>query len=97
MAAIFKNFFARDKERGNHFIIKVLQEIKRLSRYTENRKRPLSSLDLKKTFQYLDGTEINLTDLRLMMVLTLLFMSFVRFSKLPNLKGSDFILHNTHM
>ena len=36
---------------------------------------------------------MNLTDLRLVMVLTLLFMSFLRFSKLSNLKDSDFILH----
>ena len=40
---------------------------------------------------------MNLTNSRLMMILVLSFMGFLRFSDLSNLKRSDFILHNTHM
>ena len=38
---------------------------------------------------------MNLTNLRLMMILVLSFMGFLRFSEVSNLKRSDFILHNT--
>ena len=82
---------------GIHFITKVLDEIKRLSSYTENPKSPLSSSDLKRAFQYLGGVEMNLTNSRLMMILVLSFMGFLRFSEVSNLKRSDFIIHNTHM
>ena len=40
---------------------------------------------------------MNLTNSRLMMILVLSSMGFLRFSDLSNLKRSDFILHNTHM
>ena len=40
---------------------------------------------------------MNLTNSRLMMILVLSFMGFLRFSELSNLKRSDFILYNTHM
>ena len=81
----------------SHFITMVLEEIKRLSGYTENPKSPLSSSDLKRAFQYLGGVEMNLTNSRFKMTLVLSFMGFLRFSELSNLKRSDFILNNTHM
>ena len=93
----FNEFFTGGKELGSHFITKVLEGIKRLSGYTENPKSPLSSSDLKKSFQYLGGVEMNLTNSRLMMVLVLSSMGFLRFSEVSNLKGSDVIIHNTHM
>ena len=40
---------------------------------------------------------MNLTNSRLMMILVLSFMGFLRFSEVSNLKRSDFIIHNTHM
>ena len=40
---------------------------------------------------------MNLKNLRLMMILVLSFMGFLRFSELSNLKRSDFIIHITHM
>ena len=40
---------------------------------------------------------MNLTNSRLMMILVLSFMGFLRFSELSNLKRSDVIIHNTHM
>ena len=40
---------------------------------------------------------MNLKNLRLMMILVLSFMGFLRFSELSNLKRSDFIFHNTQM
>ena len=40
---------------------------------------------------------MNLTYSRLMMILVLFFMGFLRFSEVSNLKRSDFIIHNTHM
>ena len=40
---------------------------------------------------------MNFKNLRLMMILVLSFMGFLRFSELSNLKCSDFILHNTQM
>ena len=40
---------------------------------------------------------MNLTNSRIMMILVLSFMGFLRFSKLLNLKRNDFILQNTHM
>ena len=43
----FNEFF---RELGVHFITKVLEGIKRLSRYTENPKSPLPSSDLKRAF-----------------------------------------------
>ena len=63
---------------GSHFITKVLDEIKRLYGYTENPKSPLSSSDLKRAFQYLGGVEMNLTNSKLMMILVLSFMGFIR-------------------
>ena len=94
----FNEFFTGGRELGSHFITKVLEGIKRLSGYTENSKSPLSSSDLKRAFQYLGGVEMNLTNLRLMMILVLSFMGFLRFSELSNLEPhSDFILHNTRM
>ena len=65
--------------------------------YTENPKSPLSCSDLKRAFQYLGGVEMNLTNSRLMMILVLSFMGFLRFSEVSHLKRSDFIIHNTHM
>ena len=93
----FNEFFTGGRELGSHFITKVLEGIKRLSGYTENSKSPLSSSDLKRAFQYLGGVEMNLTNSRLMMILVLSFMGFLRFSDLSNLKCCDFISHNTHM
>ena len=93
----FHEFFIGGRELGSHFITKVLEGIKRLSGYTENSKSPLSSSDLKRAFQYLGGVEMNLTNLRLMMILVLSLMGFIRFSEVSNLKRSDFIIHNTHM
>ena len=93
----FNEFFTGGRELGSHFITKVLEGIKRLSGYTENPKSPLSSSDLKRAFQYLGGVEMNLTNSRLMMILVLSFIGFLRFSELSNLKRSDFILHNIHM
>ena len=87
----FNEFFTGGRELESHFITKVLEGIKRLSGYTENPKSPLSSSDLKRTFQYLSGVEINLTISRLMMILVLCFIGFLRFSELSNLKPSDFI------
>ena len=93
----FNEFFTGGRELRSHFITKVLERVKRLSGYTENPKSPLSNSDLKRAFQYLGGVEMNLTNSRLMMILVLSFMGFLRFSELSNLKRSDFILHNTHM
>ena len=93
----FHEFFTGGRELGSHCITKVLEGIKRLSGYTENSKSPLTSSDLKRTFQCLGGVEMNLTSSRLMVILFLSFMGFFRFSELSNLKRSDFILHNTHM
>ena len=76
---------------------KVLERIKRLYGYTNNPKSPLSTSDMKRAFQYLGGAEMNLTNSRLMMILVLSCMSFLRFDMLSHLKYSDFILHNTHM
>ena len=93
----FNEFFTGGRELWSHFITKILEGIKRLSGYTENTKSPLSSSDLKRTFQYLGGVETNLTNSRLMMIPVRSFMGFLRFSGLLNFKRSDFILHNTHM
>ena len=76
----FNEFFTGGRELGSHFITKVLEGIKRLSGYTGNPKRVLSSSDLKKGFQYLGGVEMNLTNSRLMMILVLSFRDFLRFS-----------------
>ena len=65
--------------------------MKRLFSCTGNPKSPLSSSDLKKAFQYLGGVEMNLTKSRLMMILVLSYMGFLRFNELSNLKRSDFI------
>ena len=93
----FNEFFTGGRELGSHFITKVLEGIKRLSGYTENPKSLLSSSDLKRAFQYLGGVEMNLTNSRLMMILVLSFIGFLRFSEVSNLKRSDFSLHDTHM
>ena len=71
--------------------------MKRLSGYTDNPKSSLSSSDMENVFQYMGGVEMNLKNSRLMMILILSLMSFLRFSELSNLKRSDFILNNTHM
>ena len=93
----FNDFFTGGRELGRHFITKVLEGIKRLSGYTENAKSPLSSSHLKRAFQYLGGVEMNLANSRLMMILVLSFMGFLRFGELSNLKRNDFNLHNIHM
>ena len=93
----FHEFFTGGRELRSHFITKVLEEIKRLSGYTENSKSTLTGSDLKRAFQCLGGVEMNLTNSRLVVILVLSFTGFFRFSKLSNLKRSDFILHNTHM
>ena len=59
--------------------------------------RLLSGSDLKRAFKYLAGVEMNLTIWRLMIILVLSFMGFLRFSKLSDLKRNDFILHYTRM
>ena len=79
----FNEFFTGSRELKSHFISKVLEGIKRLSGYTKNPKIPVSSLDLKRAFQYLGGVEMNLTNSKLMMILVLSFMGFRRFSELP--------------
>ena len=93
----FTEFVSGGRELGSHFITMVLKGIKRLSGYTENPKSPLSSGDLKNALQYMGGVEINLTNSRLMIILTLSLMGFLRLSELSKLKRSDFILNNTHM
>ena len=93
----FNESFAGGRELGSHFVTKILEGMKRLSGYTENPKSLLSSSDLKRGFQYLGSVEMNLINSRLMMILVLSFMGFLRFSELWNLKRGDFILHNTHM
>ena len=93
----FHEFFTGGRELRSHFITKILEGIKRLSGYTENPKSPLSNSDLKRAFQQLGGVEMNLANSRLMMILVLSFMVFLRFSELSNLKRNDFIFHNTHL
>ena len=93
----FNEFFTGGRELGSHFITKVLEGIKRLSDYTENSKSHLSSSDLKRAFQYVGGVEMNLTNSRLMIILVLSFMGFLRFSEVSNLMRSDFIILNNHM
>ena len=90
-------FFMEGRELRSHFITDILQEIKWQPVYTENLKSHFSSSDLKRAFQYLGGVELNLTNSRLMMILVLSFMGFLRFSELSNWKRNDFIIHNTHM
>ena len=68
-----------------------------VSGYTENPRSPLSRSDLKRAFQYLGGVEMNLTNFRIMMILVLSFMGFLRFNEVSNSKHSHFILHNTRM
>ena len=87
----FNEFYTGGRELGNHFITKVLQRIKRLSGYIENPKIPLFSSDLEGACQSLGSVGMNLTNLRLMMILVLSFMGFLRFNQLSNLKRSDFI------
>ena len=93
----FNELFTGGRQLGSHFITKVLEGIKQLSGFTENPKSPLAISGLKGTFQYLGGVEMNLTNSRIMMILVLSFVGFLRFSKLLNLKRNDFILQNTHM
>ena len=93
----FNEFFTGGRGLATHFSTKVLEGIKWLSGYTENPKSPLSSSDLKNALQYMGGVEMNLTNLRLTMILGLSLMGFLIFSKLSNLKCRDFILNNTHM
>ena len=69
----FNEYFTRGREIGSHFITKVLEGIKQLFSYTENPKTPLSSSDLKRAFQYVCGVEMNLTNLRLIIILVLSF------------------------
>ena len=57
----FNEFFTGGRELLSHFITKLLEGIKGLSRYMENPKSPLSNSDLKTAFQYLSGVEMNLT------------------------------------
>ena len=87
----FNEYFTGGRELGSHLITKVLEGIKQLSGYTENPKSPLSSSDLTRTFQYLGGLKMNLTNSRLMMILVLSFMGFLRFSEVSNLKCSNFM------
>ena len=94
----FNEFLTGGRELGSDFITKVLEGIKWLYGHIENTKGLLSNSDLKRAFEYLGGVEMNLTNLRLMMILVLSFMGFLRFSELSNLEPhSDFILHNTRM
>ena len=93
----FNEYFTGRRELRRHFITKVLEGIKRLSGYNKNPKSSLSSSDPKRAFHYLGGIEMNLTNPRLMMILALSFMGFLRFSELSNLKHSDFILRKTHI
>ena len=80
----FNDFFTGGRELECHFITKVFEGIKLLSGYTaENRKSLLSCSDLKRTFQYLGGIQMNLTNSRLV-ILVLSFMGFLRFSELSN-------------
>ena len=67
----FNEVFTGGRELGSHFIIKLLEGIKQLSRYTENSKSPLYSSDLKRAFQCLGGVEMNLRNSRPMMILVL--------------------------
>ena len=89
--------FTVGEELGSHFITKVLEGIKKLSTNRENAKSTLSSSDLKRVFQYLGGVKMKLTNSRLMMILALSFMGFLRFNELSNLKCIDFKRINTHM
>ena len=74
-----------------NFNDKLVKGMKRLFSCTGNPKSPLSSSDLKGAFQYLGGVEMNLTKSRLMMILVLSYMGFLRFNELSNLNRSDFI------
>ena len=87
----FNEFYTGSRELGSRFITKVLEGIKRPSGYTENPKIPLSSSDLEGARQCLGSVEMNLTELRLMMILVLSFVGFFRFNELSILNRSDFI------
>ena len=87
----FNEFYTGGRELESRFITKVLEGIKRPSGYTENPKIPLSSSDLEGARQCLGSVEMNLTELRLMMILILSFVGFFRFNELSILNRSDFI------
>ena len=85
---------------GNYKVISLLRFWRESNSYLVTQKIPkvLSPFQIcKRAFQYLCGVEMNPTNPRLMMILVLSFMGFLRFGELSNLKRSDFILHNTHM
>ena len=75
----------------------VLEGIKRICCHTPKKKKPFTPQLLHTLYRSLGEDNMNLINLRTMLLCVLSFMGFLRFSEVINLKNSDIILKETHM
>ena len=75
----------------------VLEGIKRICCHTPTKKKPFTPQLLHTLYRSLGEDNINLINLRTMLLCVLRFIGSLRFSEVINLKNSDIILKETRM
>ena len=75
----------------------VLEGIKRTSQKISRKKLPLTTEHLHKLHTFFGGKNMNLKDLRTTLICAFLFMGFLRYSEVSNLRMSDIVIHNSYM
>ena len=91
-----------DKTKAHHdpwkseLVNYVLEGIKKFFCHTPKKKKPYNP-QLLHTYRSLGEDNVNLINLRTMLLCVLSFMGFLRFSEVINLKCSDIILTETQM
>ena len=75
----------------------VLEGIKRTSQKISRKKLPLTTEHLHKLYKTFVEKNMNLKDLRTILICVFLFMGFLRYSEVSNLRMSDIVIHDSYM
>ena len=75
----------------------VLEGIKRTSQKISRKKLPLTTEHLHKLYKNFGGKNMNLKDLRTILICIFSFMGFLRYNEVSNLRMSDIVFHDSYM
>jgi len=75
----------------------IYEGIKRICSHQPKKKLPIKTKHLNTMFVTLGGLEMDLKNLRIMVISVLSFMGFMRFSEVIQLRRSDILIFSTHI
>ena len=96
-----KNYFhsivGHPKLCSSELCLNILEGIKRTTRYTVQKKIPITVKHLYKLYSHFGVKRILLANLRTMLIWVFPFMGFLRFSEVINTRKTDVVIRNPHI